>query len=232
MRLIAFARRPTQRSTLGGGEPGRRLELLARLGSSLDPLGQIGLSLLVQQLVLAGLMQVRWTRSLPVSVRRERLRLDEWPSGEASRWVPEKRWCGRGPAQPSELERTNVLSLFALLATGRRRTRPLTLLERFEALALDGQRSTTNYVIALLAGDEAIALCSLKNFTVPCANEFTSLWSTGSVRLITASAAAVVYGTNRPFPWHGALGPRSGFRRFRSPKRASWSGYDPLPIHA
>ena len=59
--------------------------------------------------------------------------------------------------QPSELERTNVLSLFALLATADVELDALTLLERFEALALDG-REVYEHVIALLTGDEAITL--------------------------------------------------------------------------
>ena len=56
--LVAFPGRATQRAPLGGGESGRRLELLARLGSGLDSLGEIGFGVLVQQLVLAGLVQI------------------------------------------------------------------------------------------------------------------------------------------------------------------------------
>ena len=58
---------------------------------------------------------------------------------------------------PSELDRTNVLGFFALLATADVELDALTLLEGLEALALDG-REVHEHIIALFPGDEAIAL--------------------------------------------------------------------------
>src|SRR5260370_41041502 len=75
------------------------------------------------------------------------------------------------PAAPLRLERADVLSFVALLATANFELDALTLLEGLEACPLNGGEVHKD-VIALLAGDEAVTLLLVEKLHGACGQRF------------------------------------------------------------
>ena len=145
-----------------------------------------------------------------MSVRRERLRLDMRPSGEASWWVAEKNGgAAVDRPQPSESQSGRTFwSLFALLATADVELDALALVEGLVAVTLDCGE-VNEHVFALLAGDEAVTLFGIEELDRALCHRIHVLMVHRVGPTDSASAAGSLC-ARIDHSWHGALGPRSG----------------------